>query len=129
MTEYQPGVCNIGRSEQRRRSALGALGLLATLAVVLWVFATDTSRLYLLVTAAPFFLVAEGFLQARSGFCPGFATAGIYDVSDDGGERQQVADAEARAADRRRARRLHLHAAGLAALATGVVFFVGTLVP
>lgn len=128
MTEYQPGVCNIGRTERRRRAALGAVGSLVTLAVVLWVFATDTSRLYLLVTAAPLFLVAEGFLQARTGFCPGFASAGIYDVSTDGGDRHEVTAPEHRTADSRRARQLHLQAAAGTLVGTALVFGVGLLV-
>ncbi|MFB6076995.1 MAG: hypothetical protein ABEK12_02605 [Candidatus Nanohaloarchaea archaeon] len=57
----------------------------------------------------------EGVLQYRSGFCAGFAHAGVYDVG--GGEgRETVDDPADRAADRRRAVRLHAQA-GAAALA------------
>ncbi|EJN60318.1 hypothetical protein [Halogranum rubrum] len=129
MTDYQPGVCNIGPAEQRKRSALGALASLATLLVVLAVLATDSSRFVLLVTVVPLFVVAEGFLQAQTGFCPRFASTGVYDVSDDGTERRQVTDADDHATDRRRARKLHLQSAGLAIVGTGVVVAVGVLVP
>ena len=50
---------------------------------------------------------------------------GVHDVGDGGTDRQQVADPEHRAADRRRARRLHLQAAALVV----AVFVVGTLAP
>jgi uncharacterized membrane protein (DUF485 family) len=86
VTEYQPGVCNIGEAEQRKRYALGALASLATLALVVGVVAFRYPTWYLLASVVPLVGVAEGLVQARFDFCAGFALAGIYDVSADGGE-------------------------------------------
>lgn len=129
MADYQPGVCNIGPAEQRKRSALGAIASLVTLFLVLGVLTSDVSRLVLLLSVVPLFLVAEGFLQAQAGFCAGFASAGIYDVSESGTDRQTVENATHRAADRRRAWKLHRQSAALAVGGALVVFVVGVLVP
>jgi uncharacterized membrane protein (DUF485 family) len=128
MAEYQPGVCNIGESEQRRRYALGALASLATLALVVGVVAFQYPTWYLLASVVPLIGVAEGFFQARFNFCAGFALAGIYDVSADGGERREVTDETDRRADRKRARQIHAYSVGTALAGTVVIYAVGLLV-
>lgn len=128
MAEYQPGVCNIGEAEQRRRYALGALASLATLGLVVGVVAFQFPTWYLLVSVLPLVGVAEGFFQARFNFCAGFALAGIYDVSPGGGDRHEVTDEADRRADRRRAKEIHLYSIGSALVGTGLIYAVGLLV-
>jgi hypothetical protein len=128
MAEYQPGVCNIGEAEQRRRYALGALAALATLALVVGVVSFQLPTWYLLASVVPLLGVAEGFFQARFEFCAGFALAGVYDVSRGGGERHEVTDESDRRADRSRARQIHLYSVGAALAGTVLVYAVGLLV-
>lgn len=46
MVEYEPGVCNIGEAERRKRYAIGAVAWMATLGVVAGVLAIDAPRWY-----------------------------------------------------------------------------------
>ncbi|MFC7098583.1 hypothetical protein [Halobaculum marinum] len=128
MTEYDPGVCNIGPAERRRRYALGAVSFAATLLLLFAVYVYDLPGWLTLVTFAPLFGAAEGYYQARYRFCAGFGLAGVYDVSDTGGDRKPVTDPAARRADRRRALRIHAAAAGTALAGALLVYGVGLLV-
>ncbi|KTG09976.1 hypothetical protein AUR64_10220 [Haloprofundus marisrubri] len=127
MAEYEPGVCNIGEGEQRKRYALGAVALVATLGLFVGVLTTGAPTLLLLASVVPLFGVAEGYFQGRHNFCTGFATLGIYDTSDDGTDRREVPDASARRADRQRARQIHAKSATAAVGATILVYAVGLL--
>jgi hypothetical protein len=117
-SDYQPGVCNIGPVEIRRRRMAGHVGLAATFGLLVPLVAADAppvTRLLLLVPAA---VSASGYIQARMRFCAAFGWAGMFNFggTDDA---VSVADAEARAADRRRALRI-----GLASAAIGAVVAV-----
>jgi hypothetical protein len=128
MTEYEPGACNIGEAEQRKRYALGAVAFAATLGLVMGVYLTDAPVWLLVLTAGPLFFAAEGFFQGRYEFCVGFAALGIYDVSEDGGNRKQVDSAADRRADRERAREIHQYSAVTTAAGTALIVVVGLLV-
>jgi len=125
MAEYQPGVCNIGRAERAKRRYIGYFGFLTAALVLLAVPVAQLPAIWLLASAAPFYGGFLGYLQARSGFCAGFGLAGVYDVSDAADERTDVADADARKADRRKALVLQLESAGLAVIAAGLVYGIG----
>jgi len=118
MAEYRPGACNIGHAERRKRYLSGVAGFAATALLVVGVATLDASRTWLLAAVAPLFGGFLGLLQARAGFCAGYAMAGVYDVSETGGNRQS-APADGQRADRRRAIVLPLQA--LAAAAVGAV--------
>ncbi|QIB73638.1 hypothetical protein GL213_11030 [Halogeometricum borinquense] len=128
MAEYQPGVCNIGEAEQRRRYALGSVAAVATLGLVTWVFGFDGPVWALALAGVPLFGTAEGYLQARYQFCAGFASLGIYDVSEKGNDRREVSDEAARRADMRRAWQIHGYATATAIAGVLVLFVVNALV-
>lgn len=128
MVEYEPGVCNIGEAEQRKRYGLGALAALATLALVVAVVAFSLPAWYLFASVAPLVGVAEGFFQARFNFCAGFAMAGVYDVSSDGADRREVTSESDRRADTKRARQIHLYSVATAVAGAVVIYAVGLLV-
>lgn len=120
MTAYQPGICNIGRGERRKRYAVGTLGFAAAVGAVAAVAALALPDWTLLVAAVPLFAGFLGVYQARFGFCAGFAAAGVHDAGDEG--RVEVSDEGARRADRRRARRITGYAAASALLVTALVY-------
>ncbi len=117
---YQPGVCNIGPAEIRRRRQIGFLALFGAVALAALLLAFDAPAWTRLALALPVAGALEGFIQARERFCAGFAMAGLQNMGEIG-EQVAVEDAEARAADRRKAIRIHATAL-IGGLAGGVAF-------
>ncbi len=119
-SSYQPGVCNIGPAEIRRRRQIGFIGLIGAVALAGLLLAIDAPAWTRLALALPMVMALEGFIQARERFCAGFAMAGLQNMGDLGSE-TAIEDDEALAADRRKA--LRIHATAIAgALAAGVAF-------
>ena len=121
---YQPGVCNIGHAEIRRRRATGHVGLVAAIGTLAMLVVVDAPAILRLLVVLPATLSAAGYLQARMRFCANYGWRGIFNVGDIGDD-GQVADRAARAADRRLALRI-----GLGSLANGLAAgIVGGLLP
>ncbi|WP_169580893.1 MULTISPECIES: hypothetical protein [Microbacterium] len=99
---YQPGVCNIGPAEIRRRRVSGWLGLALAVVYLALAFALGWPAPWRLLVAVPVFLSAQGFLQAAFRFCVGFASRGLYNFGALGAE-EPVQDAEFRRKDLRKA--------------------------
>ena len=104
-TDYVPGVCNIGPAEIRRRRLAGHVGLVASIALLALLLAIEAPPIARLLVIAPAAIAASGYLQAALKFCAGFGEIGVFNFGESG-DRVAVADAAARAADRRRARQI-----------------------
>jgi hypothetical protein len=84
--------------------------------------AVDAPPVLRLAVAAPATAGLSGLVQARLRFCAGYGMAGLRNLGELG-QQEAVADAQARATDRRRA--LRIHAASLAGgLLIGIAFAV-----
>lgn len=118
--EYQPGVCNIGPAEIRRRRQIGYLGIAAAVGLAAVLLALDAPAWTRLAVALPVAGGLEGLIQARERFCAGFAMAGLQNMGELGAQ-VQVEDDEALAADRRKALRIHATSAA-GGLVAGVAF-------
>lgn len=121
---YQPGVCNIGPAEIRRRRFIGFAGMAAAVGMGLSLIAIDAPAIARLLVALPLAAGFEGLIQARLRFCAGYGLAGLRNMGEIG-QAARVEDPAARAADRRRAAMIHGTAAA-AGLAIAVLF---TLLP
>ena len=121
---YQPGVCNIGPAEIRRRRHIGYVGVAAAAVLGLFLLAVDAPAAARLLIALPLAGGIDGLIQARLKFCAGYGLAGLRNMEGIG-QAERVEDAAARAVDRRRALVIHA-AAALAGLAVAVPF---TLLP
>jgi uncharacterized membrane protein len=121
---YQPGVCNIGPAESRRRRQIGYLGVAAAVVLGLFLLAVDAPAAARLLIALPLAGGLDGLIQARLKFCAGYGLAGLRNMGELG-QAERVEDAAARAVDRRRALIIHATAA-VAGLAVAVLF---TLLP
>lgn len=121
---YEPGVCNIGPAEIRRRRMAGHVGVAATLALVAVLVALDAPPIARLLLIVPVSGAASGYLQAALRFCAGFGSRGVFNFGQLG-QSTTVRDAEARAADRHRSWQI-----GLWSLAIGIgVGFAAVLLP
>jgi len=125
MTEYQPGVCNIGRNERRKRRTLGAASFLAAAAYVGVVLGTGRPAGLLLGSFPLLFGGFMGVVQDRMGFCAGFGALARYDLSGSGGGSGSVAEAEAVKRDRIKAFQVVAVAAAAAVVTTMAVYGVG----
>ena len=119
--QYEPGVCNIGRDEIRRRRLSGHVGALAAVGLLAALLATGAPRVVRLLVALPAAVGASGYLQARERFCAAYGRLGVFNFGLAGAP-SAVIDESARDADRRTARRIAARgvliglAAGVAAL-------------
>ncbi|HSI99227.1 MAG TPA: hypothetical protein VLA59_02455 [Patescibacteria group bacterium] len=121
---YQPGACNIGPAEIRRRRMAGHAGLVASVALMAVLVAVGAPAVLRLLVVLPATLSASGYLQARMRFCANYGWRGIFNLGEIGDD-AEVADRAARAADRRLALRI-----GLGSLALGVAAaIVAALLP
>ena len=99
---YQPGACNIGPQEIRRRQMAGVLGVGAAVALGALLIVLDAPPLARLLVALPVALGVSGFLQARLHFCANYGWRGLSNLGAIG-DVTRVDDGEARRADRRKA--------------------------
>jgi hypothetical protein len=119
--EYQPGTCNIGPAEVRRRQQVGLLGLAGTVVLGALLVALRAPRWTRLSVALPAAGALTGFMQARCKFCTGYAMAGLQNMGELG-DAQKIEDTEARTADRRRALAMQAVAA-IGGIVVAVVFW------
>jgi hypothetical protein len=103
---YQPGVCNIGPAEVRRRRQIGYLGIAGAIGLGAMLLAADAPAALRLAVAAPATIGLSGLAQAHLRFCAGYGMAGLRNLGQLG-QQEAVDDTTARAADRRRAVRVH----------------------
>ena len=119
MSEYDPGVCNIGPRVRNNRYILGASGITAAILSVAVTSYFSLPSYVLIFTYIPFLLGFEGVFQALTGFCVHYAQKGVYEKD---GELEEVEEKEHHRKDMRKAK--HIHAASLisAAAATALVY-------
>lgn len=120
---YQPGVCNIGPAEIRRRRQSGWVGSAIAAAYLAAAFALDWAPAWRLLVFLPVFLAAQGFLQAAFHFCVGFASRGLFNFGELGAE-ESVYESEFRRADRRKALQITALAFAIAAVVALAAFLV-----
>ncbi len=122
MTEYRPGVCNIGKDEIRERYALAFMGFMISALLVSSVILYHLPRWSLLASIIPLALGFEGFYQGHFRFCAGFAAAGVYDV---GNSKKKVTDPNDHTKDMRKAKQIHAYSIVSAVLIAVVVYLLG----
>lgn len=107
---YQPGRCNIGPAEIRRRQWVGHIGAAATIIGFILLIVIGANPLWRLLLFFPAAASASGYLQAILHFCAGFGSRGIYNFGPLG-RQEQVTDTDALRSDRAMSNRIGLGAA------------------
>lgn len=118
-SEYEPGICNIGRNQVLLRYVMGSIGFAAAALYVYWFLGSGLSRVFVLAVFFPLLIGFEGVFQARMSFCATFGVMGLFDFRGSGGERGRVHDPEAHRRDIRMSVKIHLYSA-LSAMALTV---------
>lgn len=102
--DYRAGACNIGPEEIRRRRLTGHVGTAVTLLGAALLVGLDAPAWWRIALFLPASVGAAGYLQAAMRFCADYGWRGVFNFGEAGHDRVTgVADAEARAADRRKA--------------------------
>jgi hypothetical protein len=120
LSEYQPGVCNIGGPEVARRKKVAQLGTAFFLALGGYLLITGSAASSAALALGPALLAAVGFVQSRKKFCFAFGLLGTFNFSELG-KMSKVLSKEEIAADRRQALLIVAQSIGLALVGTLVL--------
>ncbi|GAA3774302.1 hypothetical protein GCM10022240_27630 [Microbacterium kribbense] len=120
---YQPGVCNIGPAEIRRRRQGGCIGLVVSVLYLAVAFALGWSAPWRLLVVLPAMLGASGFLQGAFHFCVNFGSRGLYNFGARGTQ-ESVHEAEFRRKDQRTAVLIGLLSLAIAVVVALMAFFI-----
>ena len=123
MSNYQPGTCNIGAQEIRRRQAVAVFGALVTLLVLAVYIKNGTpsgQRIWIFFPAMAF---TTGLVQARSKFCLAYGFKGAFNLGKLG-ELSKVITPEDRKADKAKAIKILMKAADYAAIIAAIVYLL-----
>lgn len=121
---YIPGVCNIGKSEIKRRKQAGWFGVLASIILYSLIVYLNAPRLWRLIIFIPATVAAIGFIQARMHFCAYFGMRGVYNLSPVVGSTETIGEEEFRAIDRRRARVVIMYSAIIGAVVAAAAYYL-----
>lgn len=110
-SSYVPGVCNINREEiaYRRKFAIGGL-IVATVLFVGLAFTPVSPYIRALVILLPLLIGVISLLQVRNRFCVSYGASGKQHASEGDKAAVDVAEEEARVADKRKAKIMNAQA-------------------
>jgi fatty acid desaturase len=123
MSQYTPGVCNIGNGEIRRRQLVAIIGYALALASFVTMISTNAAHgarwgLYL-----PLLVGSIGFVQARKKFCLAYGFMGTFNFGKLG-QISKVQAVDDKKQDRITALTILLQAAVLALALNAILFFL-----
>lgn len=121
---YTPGVCNLSDAEARRRTMGGWVGLVLTVAVEAFFIYAHTPALWRLALFVPAAFGSMGFLQSAMHFCVNFGMRGVFNVSNEVGKTDTVAQAEYRAQDKAKAVRIIVYSVAIGIVVALLAYFL-----
>ena len=121
--EYQPGSCNIGGPEVRRRKRSAIIGAVLTIAFYIFVLSMHAPKSVRALVFFPLVLATIGWYQSRRKFCLAFGLSGVFNFGNLG-EVSRVQDPTQRAADRAQAVKMLARATVVAAMLALFLTFV-----
>jgi hypothetical protein len=124
VTGYQPGYCNIGRRQRRRRLRRGAVAFGGAAAYVVASLLGVVPSVLLVGVFVPLSFGFEWVIQAYTGFCVRLALLSRYDFTGSGGSTGSVTDATDRREDQLQAAKITAVAVVVAAVTTAVLVFL-----
>jgi aminopeptidase-like protein len=121
---YIPGVCNLSDGEARQRNIAGWVGLILTIILEAYFIYAQLPLTYRLVIFLPATIGAIGFLQGVMHFCVSFGMNGVFNVSNDVGKTDTVAQAEFRAQDKVKAIKIMVYSILIGLVTTGIAYIL-----
>lgn len=120
--KYQPGVCNIGPEEIKRRIIVGHSGSILTILLLIIFILADVPKGYRLLIAIPAMIAAAGYIQASMKFCAHFGLNSVFNFSKLG-EQTKITDENFHLLDRRKAYQIITYSF-LIGLLIGILSFI-----
>lgn len=121
--EYQPGSCNIGGPEIRRRKISAIIGAIFSIAFYIFVLSIHAPKGVRALIFFPLVLATIGWYQSRRKFCLAYGLSGVFNIGNLG-EVSRVQDPAQRSADRAQALKMLAQATVVAVmLALLLTFF------
>lgn len=124
MAQYQPGVCNIGKNEIRKRYGLAVVAFVIAAIVSYAILSFSWPKLALFFSFVLLLMGFEGFYQGYFKFCAGFAARGIYDFAGSGGSRNKVTNSEAHKEDMKKAKQIHIYSIVSSIIIIAIIYFL-----
>jgi len=123
MAEYQPGVCNIGKNEIRRRYGLAVVAFVIAAIVSYAILSFNWPKWALFFSFILLMMGFEGFYQGYFKFCAGFASRGIYDFAGSGGSKGNVTDSKLHEEDMKKAMQIHIYSIVSGVIVVAIIYF------
>ena len=120
---YIPGTCNIGREEVAARKALFYMGLVAAVAVMVYLLLVPLSFFYLLLLFSISAFTSINFQQYRNRFCIKYGWRHQFNFGKRG-EKENVTDETQRKADRKKVIEIIAKAILFAAIHVATIYFL-----
>ena len=121
---YKAGVCNIGKTEIRKRYAFGAAGFVLAAIILVWMSVSGFSHTWFALLAIPLFAGFEGTYQGALHFCAGFGVTGRYDFLGTRKEYGKVTSQKEHKADIMMSLKIHAYSLWSAVLVTIVIISI-----
>ncbi len=123
MSQYTPGVCNIGNGEIRRRQLVAIIGYALALASFVTMISTNAAHRARWGLYLPLLVGSIGFVQARKKFCLAYGFMGTFNFGKLG-QISKVQAVDDKKQDRITALTILLQAAVLALALNAILFFL-----
>ncbi len=119
-TAYVPGMCNINKAEIAYRRKAGYVFAAITVLVTAIFLYFATPPILSIVLFLPAMIAILNMLQVRNRFCVMYASKGMQNATE-GSDTAKAVKTEQQIADKKKANKMNLQAAGGAALYTLIV--------
>jgi len=124
MTEYIPGVCNIGYAEIQGRRRVGLIGIGVSFLLFVSFMLFHIPVIYRIIIFFPLISAAAGFLQAYFHFCAGFGFRGVYNVLKPIGQTETIEQQEFRKKDKQKALKITIMACTIGIILTIIIYLL-----
>lgn len=108
---YVPGVCNINHAEIAYRKKAGYFGLVAFVAVFIFLLILNLNSWFRIILFLPAFIAACGYFQAKNKFCAAYGSSGRQNAQEGESEAKTVSDKTALLRDKIKSRSIYLQSA------------------
>ncbi len=115
---YEPGVCNIGKNEIKKRYELAVSGFFLTALLFFLLYFYNFSAVWFVVLFVPLMFGFEGLYQGYLHFCAGFGMSGKYDFSGTKKEHGLVKDKQEHMRDMVKSMQINAYSVWSAVLVT-----------